>query len=89
MQYSVKVSYYRSGSGYSHTEPFENGECKEAFTAEEWWRGMDEPFKPEENEWLEIDIAFYDDDADPMFDDPISTNSWDLTLADWEEAFGD
>ena len=74
MKYTVDVNYYVSGSGYSHTEPYDSGHCDEPFTAEEWNNGLESPFEDNEKGWVKIEVSFYNDDDDPMFDDPISTD---------------
>lgn len=78
MKYTVDVNYYVYGSGYSHTEPFENGTCNEKFTAEEWNNGLESPFSDNEEGWVKIEVSFYNDDDDPMFDDPFATDEYTI-----------
>lgn len=78
MKYTVKVNYYVSGSGYSHTEPFDSGYCDETFTAKEWNIGLDDPFVDNDKGWVNIEVAFYNDDDDPMFDDPIFEDEYTI-----------
>ena len=76
MKYITTINYYVPGSGYSHSEIFDHGECDTPFTAQEWNASLDEPFADNDDGWVEIEINFYTDDADPMFDDPISTSTY-------------
>lgn len=78
MKYTVKVNYYVSGSGYSHTEPFDNGYCEKPFTAKEWNDGLEAPFVDNSEGWVNIEVAFYNDGDDPMFDDPISVDEYTI-----------
>ena len=78
MKYTVKVNYYASWSGYSHTEPFDSGYCEEAFTAKEWNDWLEDPFADNDEGWVKIEVAFYNDDDDPMFDDPISVDEYTI-----------
>lgn len=72
MFYTVNAAHFSQNSGYSYTETVDRGETDEFFTAEEWnscgW------FTEAENSWVIITVSFYDDGADPMFDDPIKTS---------------
>lgn len=71
MKYSVTLKYYKTGSGYSHEETYETGNCTEPFDAAEW--AEEAEIKPEtEEDWIVVEARFYEDNADPMFDDPIA-----------------
>lgn len=75
MTYSVAVSHYQVGTGYSYTEQMDSGVTSGVFTAEEWNDGLDDPFRETPESWVVIDVAIYADGDDPMFDEPISTSS--------------
>lgn len=81
-QYIVQFDYWQSGSGYSHSEYFENDKSEEIFTAKEWWEGFLDSMTEEEIENLDVDaincvtVRFYADDDDPMFDKPVSVSEY-------------
>ena len=70
MKYTVTINHFRSGSGFEFAETIESGECSEQFTATEWISKSGIEVK--DDEWIETEVKFFADDADPMFDDPIS-----------------
>lgn len=72
MKYTVTLYHYISGSGFQFREDVETGNCYKQFTATEWINDAD--IEIEDNEWIETEVKFYADDADPMFDDPIATS---------------
>ena len=74
MKYYVDLSYYYTSSGYSHSETFDKGVCDKQFTAKEFWQGTD-GLEVEEDGWITVDVSFYKDEDDPMFDKPIATSS--------------
>ena len=71
MKYVVDIIHYTEGSGYNYTETFDSGASETFFTAEEWYNGLDVSIELIENEWIEIEILFYDDGDDPMFSNQI------------------
>lgn len=73
MKYIVDVAHYTENQGYTYTETMENGSTEQPFTAEDWAASID--LSIEENECCEVKVSFYADDADPAFDDPISTDT--------------
>lgn len=74
MKYIVDVSHYIPGQGYSHTETMESGHTDKIFPASAW-NIDDNPFVPNAEEWVEIKVEFYADDADPAIDDPIHVDT--------------
>lgn len=70
MKYIVTLNHFRSGSGFEFAEDVETGECSELFTATEWISKSG--IEVEDDEWIETEVKFFADGADPMFDDPIS-----------------
>lgn len=74
MPYCVSVSHYETGVGHSYTEIMDSGLTEEPFTAEDWNAGLDDPFCSTPDSWVEIEVAIYATNADPMFDDPIYVN---------------
>lgn len=71
----IELSVYKEGSGYSHTSPIEGTEGVmdlEKITYEDYADYIkDYLADTNEDEWYIIDIAFYEDGTDPMFDDPV------------------
>ena len=75
MKYTVTISEYKSGQGHIRTSPEESGACSEVFTAEDWYKSH-EFYEIPDDEWLEIEVSFYNDEDDPLFDDPISASEF-------------
>ena len=78
MKYTVTIHHYVVGSGYSHSESFDNGTAEELFTAQEYNERLDEPFSDNPDGWVDIEVNFYEDGSDPLFDDPISTDTYKI-----------
>ena len=74
MLYIINAAHYVANQGYTHTETIETGRTEKTFTAAEWNEGA-QWFEVNDYNWVELTVAFYADDADPMFDDPISTDT--------------
>lgn len=70
VMYTVEIDYWSNSQGYSHTETIDSGKTDRFFTAEEWLRGLDTPIEYPEGSY-EVRVQFYEDGADPQFDDPI------------------
>lgn len=85
MKYTVDISYYVIGQGYSHTGTVDNGTTSEYITAAEWLEGCRKnALEPDAwavpaNEWWEITVEIYNNDDDPMYDNPIYTSSCIVT----------
>lgn len=79
MKYIATLHHYVSGSGYSHSEQYEIGTCEAAFDAETYAKeaGIE---TVSENGWTEVEIAFYADDADPAFDEPLARSVMNETV---------
>ena len=67
MKYIITLHHYISGSGYQYSEQIETGTTDKLFSAEEYASEIED----DEGAWTDVEISFYADDADPMFDDPI------------------
>lgn len=90
VKYLVCLSYYKSGSGYSHTEEFENDVMEidsiDSYTAEDWLKDFNDNQDDEEcmlvasdnGDWIDIELKLYDIDDDPMFDEPLSVTSYTI-----------
>lgn len=87
MKYTVDVSYYIVGQGYSHTETMDSGITSEYFSATEWAHEVG--IKPHSNEWLEISVTYYADDADPLFDNPIRVEECTISGRDRDDLIAD
>ena len=73
MKYIVEVAHYIGNQGCTYTETMDNGSVDKEFAAEAWSNSVD--LELAENEWCEIEVKFYADDADPMFDDPLHADT--------------
>ena len=77
MRYMIHIDWYVSGSGYSHTDVLGDFDhCDDFFPAERAEAALadDDWFDSEdEGDWHNVVVTFYNDDADPLFDDPIKT----------------
>lgn len=78
MKYYVTLHHYESGSGYSHSEQFDKGTCDEFFTAADYVKASGTETETETG-WTEVEVTFYADDGDPMFDDPIRKSAYNQT----------
>lgn len=90
VKYMVCLSYYKSGSGYSYTEEFENGEVVidsiDSYNAEDWLKDFNLHQDDEEcmfvesnnGDWIDIELKLYDVNDDPMFDDPLSVTRYTI-----------
>lgn len=79
MKYVITLHHYVSGSGYQYSEQVETGTIDELFTAEEYTQNME--IDDEENAWTEVEVEFFEDDADPAFDNPIYKSVTNETIA--------
>lgn len=78
MKYMIHIDWYVSGGGYSHSDQvlddyehcdaFIPIERVEADLADNGWFGGEDG-----REWHNVVVNYYDDDADPLFDEPIKT----------------
>lgn len=75
MKYIVDVAHYIENQGYTHTETMESSTAAATFTAESWSDSIDLANDLRVNEWCEVEVKFYADDADPAFDEPIHTDT--------------
>lgn len=74
MLYIINAAHYVASQGYTHTETIETGHTEKTFSAAEW-NEKAQWFEASDETWVELTVDFYEDDADPMFDDPISTDA--------------
>lgn len=82
-KWRVSVSYYRSGSGYSHTEVMET--LDEYSSAEEWYKTLEHFLMKDKAEWVTIEIEAVDDSGDTL-DYP--TSEFTVNYEDEEELLG-
>lgn len=75
MKYIVDVAHYIENQGYTHTETMESDTTATTFTAESWSDSIELANDLRANEWCEVEVRFYADDADPSFDEPIHTDT--------------
>lgn len=87
MEYTVDVRYYVVDQGYSHTTTMGSVTTSKYFSAAEW--AHVEGIKPHSDEWLEIRVTYYADDADPPFDTPIRVDECTLCGRDRDEIIAD
>lgn len=81
MKYLIDIEYYADGAGYSHTETIETGNTDREITATEWAEGVEDLSSLCGNgEYIVIKAKLYEEDADPMFADPIKET--EVTVAD-------
>lgn len=75
-KYIVNLKHYIPGQGYSHEEVIDSGITESIFPASSW-NAEGTPLSIGEvmRYYYEVVVSFYTADADPMFDDPISTDS--------------
>lgn len=72
--YVIDIDYYKNGSGYSHTETFDGGNCEKVFTAEDYFKNLDGAIDLlDRNGWITIRANFYDDDDD----EPVASSEYD------------
>lgn len=80
MKFYVTLNHYTAGSGFKFSESFDKGTCENAFSASEYIaeNGIE---TDTDDGWIEVDIAFYSDDADPAFDAPVAVSVFNNTVA--------
>lgn len=84
MKYSIHLEVYIDGQGLQYKTCVENGKVNEKFTQAEleelkdYWRPV------EENKRNDIIVEYWEDDADPLFDEPLSTEEL-TTRAEYEK----
>ena len=76
MKYIAILHHYVSGLGHQGSEQIE-GTTDALFSADDYAQNLED----EENAWTEIEINFFADNADPMFDTPIHTSVSNNTIA--------
>ena len=84
MKYVVDIIHY-NGSGYNYTETFDYVTTESIFTAREWWDGLDEPFALSKNEWIKIEVLFYNEEDDPMFANYIAKSKTSINVKEDDE----
>lgn len=85
MKYVVDIAVYNTSGGYEYTETFDQGITENSFTAEEWNNALEYPVEPEKDEWLIIEVRFYNESDDPMFDNPVLISSYTVPVTEKEK----